>query len=76
MATTLTSGELQRLRNMFEELDTDDSGDVSIAELRKVMEPRGGDPLTTHHSPLTTHHSPLTTHYVLRTTYYVILSPV
>ena len=37
MATTLTSAELQRLRNMFEELDVDDSGDVSIAELRSVM---------------------------------------
>ena len=36
MATTLTSAELQRLRNMFEELDVDDSGDVSIAELRSV----------------------------------------
>ena len=36
MATTLTSAELQRLRNMFEELDVDDSGDVSIAELRDV----------------------------------------
>ena len=30
------TGELQRLRNMFEELDSDDSGDVSIAELRTV----------------------------------------
>ena len=43
MATTLTSAELQRLRNMFEELDVDDSGDVSIAELRTVMESQRAD---------------------------------
>ena len=43
MATTLTSAELQRLRNMFEELDVDDSGDVSIAELRRVMESQRAD---------------------------------
>ena len=43
MATTLTSAELQRLRNMFEELDADDSGDVSIAELRRVMESQRAD---------------------------------
>ena len=43
MATTLTSAELQRLRNMFEELDVDDSGDVSIAELRGVMESQRAD---------------------------------
>ena len=29
-------GELQRLRNIFEEMDSDDSGDISISELRKA----------------------------------------
>jgi len=43
MATQLTSGELQRLRNMFEELDTNDSGEIPISELRKVLETQGGD---------------------------------
>ena len=37
MATSLTSGELQRLRNMFEELDTEDTGEIPFAELKKVM---------------------------------------
>ena len=37
MATTLTSAELQRLRNMFEELDVDDSGELELPEFRKLM---------------------------------------
>jgi len=37
MATNLTSGELQRLRNMFEELDTEDTGEIPFADLKKVM---------------------------------------
>jgi len=41
MATHLTSGELQRLRNMFEELDAEDTGEIPIADLRKVMQDNG-----------------------------------
>jgi len=37
MAMHLTTDELHRLRNMFEGLDTDGTGTVSIEELSKVM---------------------------------------
>ena len=41
MATSLTSGELQKWRNMFEELDTEDTGEIPIAELVKELQKEG-----------------------------------
>jgi len=38
MATTLTTAELHRLRNVFEKLDTDGTGSVSIRELQQVLQ--------------------------------------
>lgn len=42
MAMHLTTDELHRLRNMFEGLDTDGTGTVSIDELSKVRLPVRG----------------------------------
>ena len=37
MATHLTSSELHKLRNTFEQLDTDGAGTISIEDLKAVL---------------------------------------
>jgi len=43
MATTLTTKELHRLRNVFEKLDTEGTGSVSIDKLKEVMQSDAAD---------------------------------
>ena len=43
MATNLTTAELQHWRNKFEELDTEDTGEIPIAEMQKVLKEGAGE---------------------------------
>jgi len=43
MATTMTTSELHRLRNMFEKLDTEGTGSVAINELQQVLQTDAAD---------------------------------
>jgi len=43
MATNLTTAELQHWRNKFEELDKEDTGEIPIAEMHKVLKEGAGD---------------------------------
>ena len=46
MATTLTTTELHRLRNVFEKLDTEGTGSVSIDTLKQVLQDDAADAKT------------------------------
>jgi hypothetical protein len=46
MATTLTATELHRLRNVFEKLDVEGTGSISIKELQSTLQSQSSDDKT------------------------------